>query len=204
MARVHFSQTPVPSCLASMGHSTHCPSSNLTTVSNLSLLSPYWFFCNTASVLCFGFLAARLVGSQLSDWVELAPLALDDEVLASGPPRKPLRLPVFCFHLPIFCLNVLKLSASIGNDELVDNYNRSIKSRTISSVLSLRQDDNQDQVKYSYLQKDLWKSGALGWPRGMGWGGRWERSSGWGTHVHLWWIHINVWQNHYNIVISLL
>ena len=26
----------------------------------------------------------------------------------------------------------------------------------------------------------LW-AGALGWPRGMGWGGRWEEGSGWGT-----------------------
>ena len=38
-------------------------------------------------------------------------------------------------------------------------------------------------------------AGALGWPRGMGWGGKWE-----GTHVHLWRIHVNVWQNEYNIV----
>ena len=28
------------------------------------------------------------------------------------------------------------------------------------------------------------QTGALGQPRGMGWGGRWERDSGWGTHVH--------------------
>ena len=28
-------------------------------------------------------------------------------------------------------------------------------------------------------------AGALGWPRGMGWVGRWEGSSGWGTHVHV-------------------
>ena len=25
-------------------------------------------------------------------------------------------------------------------------------------------------------------------------------SSGWGTHVYLWWIHFNIWQNQYNIV----
>ena len=37
----------------------------------------------------------------------------------------------------------------------------------------------------------------------MGWRGRWEGGSGWGTHVHLWQIHVNVWQNQYNIVISL-
>ena len=43
-------------------------------------------------------------------------------------------------------------------------------------------------------------AGVLGWPRGMGWGGRWERGSGWGTHVHPWWIHVNVWQNQYNNV----
>ena len=28
----------------------------------------------------------------------------------------------------------------------------------------------------------------------MGWGGRQEGGSGWGTHVHPWLIHINVWQ----------
>ena len=43
-------------------------------------------------------------------------------------------------------------------------------------------------------------AGALGWPRGMGWGGAWEGGSRWGTHVHPWWIHVNVRQNHYNIV----
>ena len=43
-------------------------------------------------------------------------------------------------------------------------------------------------------------AGALGWPRGLVWRGRWEGSSGWGTHVHPWWIHIDVWQNQYNIV----
>ena len=43
-------------------------------------------------------------------------------------------------------------------------------------------------------------AGALGWPRGIGWDGRWERGSGWRTHVHLWRIHANVWQNQHNIV----
>ena len=45
---------------------------------------------------------------------------------------------------------------------------------------------------------DAWdrvlRAGALGWPWGMGCGGRWEGGSGWGTHVHLWLIHVNVWQ----------
>ena len=37
--------------------------------------------------------------------------------------------------------------------------------------------------------------GALGRPRGSGWKGRWERGSGWGTHVNPWLFHFNVWQN---------
>ena len=43
-------------------------------------------------------------------------------------------------------------------------------------------------------------AGALGWPRGMEWGGRREEGSGWGTRVYLWQIHFDVWQNQYNIV----
>ena len=43
-------------------------------------------------------------------------------------------------------------------------------------------------------------AGALGWPREMVWGGRWEGGSGLGTHVHPWWIHVVVWQNQYSIV----
>ena len=38
-------------------------------------------------------------------------------------------------------------------------------------------------------------AGALGWPRGMVWGGRREEGSGWGTHVYLWWIHFDIWKN---------
>ena len=37
-------------------------------------------------------------------------------------------------------------------------------------------------------------------PEGWCVGGKWERGSGLGTHVHLWWIHVNVWQNQYSIV----
>ena len=42
-------------------------------------------------------------------------------------------------------------------------------------------------------------AGALRWPRGMVWGGNWERGSGWGTHVHHGWF-TSVYGNHYNIV----
>ena len=46
---------------------------------------------------------------------------------------------------------------------------------------------------------------ALGRPRGMGCGGRWEGRSGWGTHVNPWLIPVNVWQKplQYHKVISL-
>ena len=48
-------------------------------------------------------------------------------------------------------------------------------------------------------------AGALGRPRGMGWGGRWEGGLGWGTFVNPWLIHVNVWQKplQYCKVISL-
>ena len=49
------------------------------------------------------------------------------------------------------------------------------------------------------------RAGALGRPRGKGWGGRWERGSGWGTHGNPWLIHVSVWQKplQYCKVISL-
>ena len=56
---------------------------------------------------------------------------------------------------------------------------------------------------------DAWEkcSGLVHWedPRGMGWGGRQEGGSGWGTHVNPWLIHVNVWQKplQYGKVISL-
>ena len=53
--------------------------------------------------------------------------------------------------------------------------------------------------------RQVLRAGALGWPRGMGWRGRWERGSGWGTHINPWLIHVNVWQKplQYCKVISL-
>ena len=43
-------------------------------------------------------------------------------------------------------------------------------------------------------------AGALGRPRGMVWGGRRVKGSGWGTHVYLWRLHFDIWQNQHNIV----
>ena len=48
--------------------------------------------------------------------------------------------------------------------------------------------------------KQVLGAGTLGRPRGMGWGGRREGGSGWGTHVNPWLIHVNGGKNHYNTV----
>ena len=63
---------------------------------------------------------------------------------------------------------------------------------------------NRSPVQVRCMRQVL-GAGALGWPRGMGWGGRWEGGSGWGTHVNPWLIHVNVWQKplQYCKVISL-
>ena len=60
-------------------------------------------------------------------------------------------------------------------------------------------------VIYHINMRQMLRASALGRPRGMGWRGRWERGSGWGTHVNPWLIHVNVWQKplQYCKVISL-
>ena len=73
-----------------------------------------------------------------------------------------------------------------------------------------------ETCKLSYVKRiaspgsmhDTGHSGLVHWDdpgRGMGWGGRWEEGSVWGTHVNPWLIHINVWQRplQYCKVISL-
>ena len=81
----------------------------------------------------------------------------------------------------------------------------------------LRQKNGAEANPYAYYQvcnrspaqagcmRQVLRAGALGRPRGMGWGGRWERGSGGGTHVNPWLIHVNVWQKplQYYKVISL-
>ena len=52
---------------------------------------------------------------------------------------------------------------------------------------------NRSPAQVGCLRQVL-RTGALGRPRGMGWEGRWEGGSGWGTHVNPWLIHVNVWQ----------
>ena len=53
--------------------------------------------------------------------------------------------------------------------------------------------------------RQVLRAGALGRPRGMGWGGRREGGSGRVKHVNPWLIHVNVWQKplQYCKVISL-
>ena len=53
--------------------------------------------------------------------------------------------------------------------------------------------------------RQVLRAGALGRPRGMGWGGRWDGGLGWGIHVNPWLNHVNVWQKplQYYKVISL-
>ena len=49
------------------------------------------------------------------------------------------------------------------------------------------------------------KAGALGQPRGMGWGGRWEEGFKMReTHVYPWLIHIDVWQKTIAVLLKLL
>ena len=59
-----------------------------------------------------------------------------------------------------------------------------------------------EMSRQSRFNVRYWMLGAvaLGWPRGMVWGGRREKVSGWRTRVYLCRIHVDIWQNQYNIV----
>ena len=76
--------------------------------------------------------------------------------------------------------------------------------RTTASKHVYYQVWNRSPVQVGCMRQVL-EAGALRWLRGMGWVGRWEGGSGWGTHVNLWLIHVNVWQKplQYCKVISL-
>ena len=52
---------------------------------------------------------------------------------------------------------------------------------------------NRSPVQVGCMRQVL-GPGALGIPRGIGWGGRREGGSRWGTCVNPWLIHVNVWQ----------
>ena len=63
----------------------------------------------------------------------------------------------------------------------------------------------ENNKRWLKSMRQMLRAGALGRPRGMGWGGRWEGGTGWETHVNPWLIHVNVWQKslQYYKVISL-
>ena len=63
---------------------------------------------------------------------------------------------------------------------------------------------NRSPVQVGCMRQVL-RAGALGWPRGLGWGGWWEEGLQWGTYVNPWLIHVKVWQKplQYCKVISL-
>ena len=65
------------------------------------------------------------------------------------------------------------------------------RSERIALKLVYYQVRNRSPPQVGYMRQVL-RAGALGRPRGMGWGGRWEGGSGWGTHVNPWLIHVNV------------
>ena len=63
---------------------------------------------------------------------------------------------------------------------------------------------NRSPVQVGCMRPVL-RAVALGRPWVIGWRGRWEGGSGWGTYVNPWLIHVNVWQKslQYCKVISL-
>ena len=89
-----------------------------------------------------------------------------------------------------------RLLDSVGEGEGGMFWENSVKTSTLSRV---------KQITSPGCMRQVLRAGALGRPRGMGWGGRWEGGSGWGTHVNPWLIHVNVWQKplQYCKVISL-
>ena len=50
---------------------------------------------------------------------------------------------------------------------------------------------NRSPAQVGCMRQALLPS-ALGRPRGIGWRGKWEGGSGWGTHVNPWLFHFNV------------
>ena len=46
------------------------------------------------------------------------------------------------------------------------------------------------------------KASALGQPRGMEWGGRWEAVQDGGTPTHVWLIHVDVWEKNITMLYS--
>ena len=76
---------------------------------------------------------------------------------------------------------------SVGKGEGGMIWEKSPETRILSYVKQIASPGSMHKMGCSGLV-------ALGWPWGMGWGGRWEEGSGWGTRVHPWLIHVDVLQ----------
>ena len=61
----------------------------------------------------------------------------------------------------------------------------------ISLKTGKRKTGNGSPAQVGCMRQVL-RPGARGRPRGIGWRGRWEGGSGWGTHGTPWLIHVNV------------
>ena len=92
-------------------------------------------------------------------------------------------------------------SLGLQGDPISPSKRRSV---LFSQIIPYYQVWNRSPVQVGCMRQVL-RAGGLGWPRGMGWGGRWEGGTGWGEQVSPWLIHVNVWQKplQYCKVISL-
>ena len=90
-----------------------------------------------------------------------------------------------------------RLLDSVGEDEGGMFRENNIETCILSRVKQI--------TSPGWMHETIAQGGALGRPRGIGWRGRREEGSGWGTHVNPWLIHVNVWQKplQYCKVISL-
>ena len=104
----------------------------------------------------------------------------------------------------VFLEKMLSISALLTLFKIVQNKDSVGWSERIASKHLYHQVWNRSPVQVGCMRQ-VFEAGALGWPRGMGWEGRWEGGSGWGIYVNPWLIHVNVWQKplQYCKVISL-
>ena len=70
------------------------------------------------------------------------------------------------------------------------------QARIKSLLMKVKEESEKVGLKHNIhgCMRQVLRAGALGRPKGMGWGGRWEGGSGWGTRINPWLIHVNVWQ----------
>ena len=103
-----------------------------------------------------------------------------------------------------FCIDWLDLQPVQGTLKslLLEGEGGMVWENSIETYIIICEIDRQSRFK---AWDRVLRARTLGWPWEMGWGGKWEGGSGWGTDVHPWLIHVNVWQKplQYCKVISL-